>query len=111
KVLHSPPYVQALLDASDGQSDPDLKEVHAILQSWDGRATVDNRAVAILETWQRVAKNRHIGPDSLGDHAKCLEVLKQTVEEMKRLYGKISVPLAEVQVFTHGKDYSLPGHD
>jgi acyl-homoserine lactone acylase PvdQ len=111
KVLHAGPYVKSLLEASDGQDDPDLREVHAIFQKWDGMATVDNRALPILEHWQRVAlaqKRRLNGPP---DREQSLAILKQAIGEMKRLYGKVSVPFGDVQVFTHGKDYPVPGHD
>jgi acyl-homoserine lactone acylase PvdQ len=111
KVLHAGPYVQALSDASANQDDPDLREVHSILKNWDGRATVDNRALPILEHWQRIALARKLKPAVLGDREQCLAILKETIAQLKQLYGKISVPFGDVQIFSHGKDYSPPGHD
>jgi acyl-homoserine lactone acylase PvdQ len=111
KVLHADPYLKAVLDASDNQSDPDLKEVHSILQSWDGRATTDNRALPVLDHWLRIAQSQKRGPNAIPDREESLTILKQAVADMKRLYGKVSVPFGDVQVFTHGKDYPVPGHD
>lgn len=111
KVLHAGASVQALLQATDHESDPDLREVHSILQNWDGRATLDNRALPILEHWQRIALAQRRGPSTLADREQSLAILKQAIAEMKRLYGKISLPFSEVQIFTHGRDYPVPGHD
>jgi acyl-homoserine lactone acylase PvdQ len=111
KVLHAQPYLQAILEASDGQDDPDLREVHAILKSWDGNATLDSRALPILEHWERLAMpqiRRLKGPPG---REQSLAILKQAVAEMKQLYGKIPVKLADVQYFSRGKDYPVPGHD
>ena len=111
KVLHAGQYVQSILEASAGQDDPDLREVHSILQHWDGTATIENRALPILEHWQRIALAQRRRSGGLPDREQSLAILKQAVAEMKRLYGKVPVPMSEVQVFSHGKDYALPGHD
>ena len=111
KVLHAEPYLQAMIDASDNSSDPDMREVHSILKNWDGRATVDNRAVPILVHWQRIALAQKMRPGAAPGREQSLAVLKQTIAEMKQLYGKIPVSMSETQVFTHGRDYPVPGHD
>jgi acyl-homoserine-lactone acylase len=111
RVLHAEPSLQAMIAASDGQEDPDLREVHSILKNWDGRATLDSHAVPILTHWQRIAMARKVRPDSVPGREQSLAILKQAIADMKQLYGKVSVPMSETQVFTHGKDYPVPGHD
>ena len=111
KVLHAEPYLQIMIAASEGQTDPDLREVHSILQSWDGRASLDSRALPILKHCQRVAmarRRRRVAPVG---REQSLAILKQTIADMKRLYGKVSVTLGEVQVFSRGKEYAIPGGD
>lgn len=111
KVLHAEPYLQWMINAADGQTDPDLREVHSILKSWDGKATMDNEAVPILEYWQRVAMARKLRPNAPINREQSLEILKQAIADMKRIHGKVPVPFSEVQLFTHGRDYPVPGHD
>ena len=111
KVLHANPYLQSIIEASEGQTDPDLQEAHGLLQSWDGRATKDNRALPILLHWERIAQQQKLRPNTTPDREKSLAILKQAIGDMKQLYGKFPVPFSEVQTFTHGKDYSVPGHD
>ena len=111
KILHAEPYLQSIIEASDGQADPDLREAHSILQNWDGRLTIDNRASPILRHWERIAKGQKRGLAGPPGREQSLAILKQTIAEMKRLYGKFPVPLADVQIFTHGKDYPVPGND
>lgn len=111
KVLHAEPYLRAVMDASEGQTDPDLRKVHSILHSWDGRASLDSRALPILKHWQRLAMAQRRRPAASPDREQSLAILKQTVAEMKRLYGKVSVTLGDVQVFSRGKEYPIPGGD
>jgi acyl-homoserine lactone acylase PvdQ len=111
EVLHAEPYLQTMIEVSDGQADPDLREVHAILRNWDGRASLDSRASPILKHWQRVAMEQKRRPAAPPDRAQSLAILKQTMAEMKQLYGKVSVPLGDVQVFSHGKEYPVPGNE
>jgi acyl-homoserine lactone acylase PvdQ len=111
KVLHAQPYVETLIQASDGQSDPDPRELHSILKSWDGKATADNRAVPILVVWEHLAMAQRHGSNASPNQEQSLALLKQTIAELKRIYGKFPVPQSEVQVFTHGRDFPLPGHD
>jgi acyl-homoserine-lactone acylase len=110
KILHAQPYLQMIIDASDGQTDPDMREVHSILTSWDGKATLDSRGLPILKHWERIAmaQLRRTGPPN---REQSLAMLKQAIAEMKQLYGKVNVPLSEVQVYSHGKDYPVPGGD
>lgn len=110
KVLHTEPYLQAMLEASANEGDADLREVHSILKNWDGRAGIDDRGLPILEHWERLAMaQRPVNRNP--DKEQSLAILKQTIAEMKRLYGTVSVPLATVQVIAHGKEYPVPGHD
>lgn len=109
KVLHAEPYLQSIIEASDGQTDPDLREAHSILRNWDGRATTDSKALPILEHWERVAMAQKV--HGTPDREQSLAILKQTIAQMKQIYGKFPVPFADVQIFTHGKDYPVPGHD
>ncbi len=111
KVLHAEPFLQAIIEASDGQTDPELSEAHSILKNWDGRATIDNHAVPILVQWERVAREKHQRLNAPPGREASLAILKQTIAEMKRLYGKFNVPMSATQIFTHGKDYPVPGHD
>jgi acyl-homoserine lactone acylase PvdQ len=111
KVLHAEPYVRMILEAAAGQDDPGLRELHKIVKTWDGRATLDSRALPVLMHWQRIAKAQKLQLTALPSREQSLAILKQTMAEMKRVYGKISVPLADVQIFSHGKDYPVPGHD
>ncbi len=109
KAINVGPFVRILLQATEGQDDPDLREVHAIFQNWDGLATVDNRAMPILKHWERVARERKVALTAAPGREQSLAILKQAVAEMKQLYGKVSVPLGQVQVFAHGKEYPVPG--
>jgi acyl-homoserine-lactone acylase len=111
KVLNVGPFLRSLLQVSDGQDDPDLREVHSILQNWDGRASLDNRAMPIVKHWERVARERKVGLGAPPGREQSLAILEQAVADMKRLYGKVSVPMGDVQVFSHGKDYPVPGAD
>jgi acyl-homoserine lactone acylase PvdQ len=102
-------YVRLLLAAIEEQkdaSDPDLKEMQAILKGWDLMATLDNRAVPILSHWLRIAREKRI-PQT---REAALSVLKETAAQMRRLYGKVSVPMRDVQVVQRGsKEYPVPG--
>jgi acyl-homoserine-lactone acylase len=111
KVLNAGPFLRTMLQVSDGQDDPDLREAHSILQNWDGRATLDNRAVPLLRQWELVARERKVGLAAPPPPEQTLDILKQAIAQMKQLHGKVSVPMADSQVFTHGKDYAVPGHD
>ena len=116
KVLNVGPFLRSMLAASDGQdgteqADPDLREAHSILQNWDGRATLDNRGLPIIMHWERVARAQRVGLAAPPAREQTLAILKQAIADMKQLYGKVSVPMQEVQVFSHGKDYPVPGHD
>jgi acyl-homoserine-lactone acylase len=111
KVLNIAPFLRAVIAASDSQDDPDLREVHTILQNWDGRATLDNRALPIMLTWERVARQQKLSLAAPPSREQALAILKQAIADMKRLYGKVSLPMQEVQVLTRGKDYPVPGHD
>ncbi len=102
-------FVRTVYNATEGQDDPDLREVRSILQNWDRMATVDNRAMPILNHWYRVARQQKGRLTAFPGREESLAILKQAVAEMKRLYGTVSVPLGDVQVFSHGKDYPVPG--
>jgi acyl-homoserine-lactone acylase len=111
KVLHAAPYRQSLIQALDGETDPELREARTILQNWDGRATLDNRALPILEHWLRIAQERKRGQAETPDREQALAILKEAIAQIKQLYGTYPVAFREVQTFTHGKDYPVPGHD
>lgn len=111
KVLHAEPYLKAIIEASDGQADPDLREVHSILETWDGNATTDSRALPILEHWERLAMRQLRRLNGPASREQSLAILKQALAEMKQFYGKSPVTLGDVQFFSRGKDYPVPGHD
>jgi acyl-homoserine lactone acylase PvdQ len=110
KVVHREPFLGMLVQATEGQTDPDLAEIHTILKKWDGRASLDSRAFPILAHWERLAAAQRPANGAPG-HEQTLSLLKQTITEMKRLYGSISVPLERMQVISHGKEYPIPGRD
>ena len=102
-------FVRVLLGALDetAAADPDLAEIRSILKGWDQMATLDNRAVPILSHWIRLTMEKHMNLRQLGANtpearASVLALLQQTAAEMQRLYGKISVPLRDVQVLARG---------
>lgn len=103
-------YVRVLLAALEDQkdgSDADLKEMYSILNGWDLMTTLDNRAVPIIAHWLRVAREKHVDVGQFRANtpqarATVLSLLKETAAEMRRLYGKVGVPMREVQVLKRG---------
>ena len=67
--------------------------------------------MTILRQWELAARERKVGLGAPPGREQTLDILKQAVAQMKQLYGKIPVPMAETQILTRGKDYPVPGHD
>jgi acyl-homoserine-lactone acylase len=111
KVLNVGPFLRAMIAASDRPDDPDLREANAILRNWDGFATLDNRALPIVEHWQRVAQARKVRLNAPPAPEQILEILRQALADMKGLYGTVSVPMRDVHVVLRGKEVPVPGHD
>jgi acyl-homoserine lactone acylase PvdQ len=111
KVLHADPYLRSLIAAAEGQDDADAREAYSLLRNWDERASLDSRALPILLHWERLLREQNRRLAGPPNREQAIATLKQTLAEMKQLYGKISVPFGDVQVFSHGTDYPIPGHD
>ncbi len=106
--MSAAPLVRLLLAALEDQADPDLSEIRATLKGWDFMADLDNRAVPILCHWLRIARERKLDPKK-ADRAEALAVMKDVAAEMRRLYGKVSVPMRDVQVMERGGEYPVAG--
>lgn len=109
-ALTAGPLLKLLLASLDSQAETgDLAEIRSILKNWDGMATLDNRAVPVLCHWLRLAGEKDLDEENV-DRAQALALLQQTAAAMRRLYGSVSVPMRDVQVFKRGtKEYPVPG--
>jgi acyl-homoserine lactone acylase PvdQ len=109
-AIGSSPYVKLMLEALEEQQDAgdaDLQTMHSILKSWDGLATLDNQAMAILLHFNRIAKARRLplNPDGFNSpqaRKAAFEVLRETAVEMRKLYGKVGVPMRAVLFLKRG---------
>lgn len=114
KALTAGAYVEVIQDAyrraGDKVPDPDgrLKRAVEILGGWDGMATVDNKALAILGTCvelygqvQGPRQARKMAPEAV------LRALARALATMDRRWGSIEVPWGSVHVTRRG-DLELP---
>jgi acyl-homoserine lactone acylase PvdQ len=109
KALSADVYLRAVLDAYDrkGAETPDpggrLKRAVAILRSWDGMATVDNKALSILAALVEVAgsvdKPKRAGA---AKPAQLLGSLAKGLETLENRWGSIEVPWGRVHVIRRG---------
>ncbi len=111
------PWQNALKAASDAvgadrMKDPELaKAVNDILQ-WDGRFTKNSTVASIVKFWRLKCENEidivAIAdglPLTMEDQGKILDLLKDTLVEMKKKYGSIDVQWGDITFIGRGERY------
>lgn len=118
--------IPELVQAAQGNSDPDIRTAIDLLKAWDHRDTADARGALLFETWASIfspnnftdQKNYAVKwtiddplqtPRGLKDPAAAVAMLKQAVAKTKQLYGAVDRPYGEVSRFRVG-DTSVPGN-
>ncbi|MDX3911395.1 MAG: acylase [Sphingobium sp.] len=118
--------IPALVQAAQGNSDPDVRKAIELLIAWDRQYTANSSAALLFETWAAIfAPNNFANqsnyavkwtlddplqtPRGLKDPNAALAMLKQAVARTKELYGAVDRPYGEVSRFRVG-DTSMPGN-
>jgi penicillin amidase/acyl-homoserine-lactone acylase len=102
KAVDAPNFVNAILRAHAEAGDPDDEQqarAVGILRAWDGHATTDNLALAILSTFVEVVG---ASPPRNPTAQQVLAALSRALDLMKRRWGSIEVPWGEVHVIRRG---------
>jgi acyl-homoserine lactone acylase PvdQ len=98
KAVAAPKWLDAIVEAyaeAGRPDDRDLARAVAILDAWEGFATVDNTALPILSTFVEVVGPT---PPERPTAAQVLGALGQALDLMKRRWGSIEVPWGRVHV-------------
>lgn len=115
-----------LVEAAQGDPDPEVQAAVALLKAWDRKTVGDSRAALLFETWAgRFAPNNFTSlanykvkwqasapvdtPNGIADPAAAVGMLKAAIAEMKSKYGAIDRPFGEVSRFAIDK-VDLPGN-
>lgn len=118
--------IPALVQAAQGNDDPDIRMAIDMLKGWDHRNTADSRVALLFETWASIFSPNNFTsqanyavkwtiddplqtPRGLKDPAAAVAMLKQAVAKTKQLYGAVDRPYGDVSRFRVG-DTSVPGN-
>ena len=101
------------------ESDSDFQKAVQSILDWDGQYTTDATATVLLKFW-RLKCGKAIDLSPLGNsmplpaasRAQLLELLQQTMAELKERYGRWDIPWGQVHMVGRGgKYYPAPGAD
>jgi acyl-homoserine-lactone acylase len=115
-----------LVEAAQGDPDPEVQAAVALLKAWDRETVGDSRAALLFETWAgKFAPNNFTSlanykvkwlatdpidtPKGIADPAAAVGLLKAAIADMKSKYGAIDRPFGEVSRFAIDK-VDLPGN-
>lgn len=111
-TMTSKPYIKMISAAYDGISEMDMSEDEKtaleILTAWDGYATVENRALAILtcfvEVGGRIEQQYNPTP------AEARDAFLEALALVKSRWGSVAVPWGEIHVTQRmEEEWGLPG--
>ncbi len=117
--------IPALVQAAEGNDDPDIVAAIELLEGWDHLYEADRRGALLFETWASIfAPNNFQSqenyavkwslddpletPRGLKDPEAAVAMLKEAVGKTIELYGAIDTPYGDVSRF-HIGDVSVPG--
>jgi acyl-homoserine lactone acylase PvdQ len=111
------PWQNALKAATEGagadrMKDPELaKAVHDFLQ-WDGRFSKDSTVASVVKFWRLKCQDAidivavaDGLPLTAEDQGKMLDLLKETLEELKAKYGTTEMPWGDITLIGRGGKY------
>jgi acyl-homoserine-lactone acylase len=114
QALTADVYLQAVLDAYDRAGDeipdPDGRVKRAVdtLKSWDGLATVDNKALPILAALVEIAgKANDLGRPGRAKPRQVLNALSRALDRLEKRWGSTEVAWGCMHVIRRG-DIELP---
>ncbi len=118
---------QALLSASAGSPDPDVRAARDVLAGWDNRFEADARGALLFEEWAKIFAGPGLDdqrnftrswtlddplntPSGIRDESAATAMLAAAAQTVKARHGRIDPRFGDVSRFNAGEALSVPGH-